>query len=41
MAKASALDTYVRIIRIKLMISFMIALVLILIGAYYLLGTKI
>jgi hypothetical protein len=38
MARPNALETYQRIIRIKLMISLMIALMLILIGAYYLIG---
>jgi hypothetical protein len=36
MAKGSALDAYLRIIRLKLMLSLMVALVLILIGIYYL-----
>ena len=40
MAKANALDAYLRIIRIKFMISLMIALMLILVGIYYLLVVK-
>ena len=40
MAKGSSLDTYLRIIRIKFMLSLMIALMLILIGVYYLVVLK-
>lgn len=36
MPKANALNAYLRIIRMQLMISLMIALILILIGIYYL-----
>ncbi len=40
MAKGNALETYLRFIRIKFMISLMIALMLVLIGIYYLLVVK-
>lgn len=40
MAGGNALDTYRRIIRLKLMLSLMIALALILVGLYYLLSAK-
>jgi hypothetical protein len=41
MRKPNAIERYQRIIRIKLTLSFMIALILIMIGLYYLTGIKI